>query len=376
VKISVLCFDVSDNAAGRADLLARLLEPLGSVEVIGPRTGQGVWEPVASGPVRYHSVESRRMPGFLRTMSELARRADGDLIVASKTKLGSAGVGYLKRLRDRQPLLLDIDDWEVGFHLRSGFWGTLGRAVNLGNAAGLPWTWLCERLTGLADGITVASRFLQQRFGGSLITHVRDTDAWKPGCADPAEGRRRLGLTSEGLVMFLGTPRGYKGLEDLARAIASLARPNVSLAVIGASPDSAAGRQIVRLCPRATLVPWVPFDQIPAFLAAADVVAVPQRSTPDTLGQVPAKIFDAMALGRPVVSTRVSMIPEILDGCGLLVEPGDVTALAAAIARLLDDPAEAQALGARARERCVERYSFEAARRELFPLVKGVLAKR
>lgn len=376
MKISVLCFDVSDNAAGRADLLARLLDPLGSVEVIGPRTGQGVWEPVASGPVRYDSVESRRMPGFLRTMTDLARRADGDLIVASKTKLGSAGVGYLKRVRDRRPLLLDIDDWEVGFHLRSGFWGTLGRAVNLGNAAGLPWTWLCERFTGLADGITVASRFLQQRFGGSLITHVRDTDAWKPGCADPAEGRRRLGLGSERLVMFLGTPRGYKGLEDLAAAIASLGRPDVALAVIGAGPGSAAGRQIVRLCPRATLVPWVPFDQIPAFLAAADVVAVPQRSTPDTLGQVPAKIFDAMALGRPVVSTRVSMIPEILDGCGLLVEPGDVTALAAAIARLLDQPAEAQALGARARKRCVERYSFQAARRELFPLVKSVLAKR
>jgi glycosyltransferase involved in cell wall biosynthesis len=376
MKISVLCFDVSDNAAGRADLLARLLEPLGPVEVIGPRTGQGVWEPVASGPVRYDSVESRRMPGFLRTMTELARRADGDLVLASKTKLGSAGVGYLKRVRDRRPLLLDIDDWEVGFHLRSGLWGTLGRAVNLGNPTALPWTWLCERFTGLADGITVASRFLQQRFGGSLITHVRDTDAWKPGCADPSEGRRRLGLGTERLVMFLGTPRGYKGLEDLAAAVASLGRPDVALAVIGASLDSAAGRQIVRLCPRARLVPWVPFDQIPAFLAAADVVAVPQRSTPDTLGQVPAKLFDAMALGRPVVSTRVSMIPEILDGCGLLVEPGDVAALAAAIARLVDDPIEAQALGARARERCVEQYSFEAARRELFPLVESVMAKR
>jgi glycosyltransferase involved in cell wall biosynthesis len=376
VKISVLCFDVSDNAAGRADLLARLLLPLGSVEVIGPRTGPGVWEPVASGPIRYDSVESRRLPGFLLVMADLARRADGDLVVASKTKLGSAGVGYLKRVREGRPLLLDIDDWEVGFHLRSGFWGTLGRAVNLGNPAGLPWTWLCERLTGLADGITVASRFLQQRFGGSLITHVRDTDAWKPGCADPAEGRRRLGLGAERLVMFLGTPRGYKGLGDLAAAIASLGRPDVALAVIGTGPNTEAGQEIVRLCPRAKLMPWVPFDQIPAFLAAADVVAVPQRSTPDTLGQVPAKIFDAMALGRPVVSTRVSMIPEILDGCGLLVEPGNVAALAAAIGRLLDDPEEARALGARARERCVERYSFEAARRDLFPLVERLMAKR
>lgn len=372
----MLCFDLSDNAAGRADLLARLLEPLGPVEVIGPRSGPGVWEPVAGGPVRYAGVASRRMPGFVRVMAEVARRADGDLIVASKTKLGSAGVGYLKRVFGHRPLLLDIDDWEVGFHLRSGLWGTLGRAVNLGNPAGLPWTWLCERFTGLADGVTVASRFLQDRFGGVLITHVRDTDAWKPGGSDPAEGRRRLGLGGERLVMFLGTPRGYKGLEDLASAVSSLDRPDVLLAVIGASPGSAAGQRILQLCPRARLLPWVPFEEIPAFLSAADVIAVPQRDTSDTLGQVPAKLFDAMALGRPVVSTRVSMIPEILEGCGLLVEPGHVPALAAAIRRLLDNPAEARALGARARERCVERYSYEAARRALFPLVRGLTGKR
>jgi glycosyltransferase involved in cell wall biosynthesis len=158
--------------------------------------------------------------------------------------------------------------------------------------------------------------------------------------------------------------------------VTALDRPDVVLAVIGASPGSPAGQRILHLCPRAQLLPWVPFEQIPAFLTAADVVAVPQRDTPDTLGQVPAKLFDAMALGRPVVSTRVSMIPEILDGCGLIVDPGDVAALSAAVRRLIDDPTEAQALGARARERCVERYSFDAARRALFPLVEKLTGQR
>jgi glycosyltransferase involved in cell wall biosynthesis len=375
MKISVLCFDVSGNAAGRADLLARLLEPLGSVEVIGPRSGPGVWEPVAGGPVRYTSVPARRLPGFVASMATLARRADGDLIYASKTRLASAGVGYLKRVAGKRPLLLDIDDWEVGFYLRSGFWGTFGRALNLGNPSGLPWTWLCERLTPLADGVTVASRFLQRRFGGTLIPHARDTDSWRPDRADASAGRRALSVGEQRLVMFLGTPRDYKGLDDLAAAVASLGRADVALAVAGTTADSAAGRRILGRCPTATLVPWVPFDQVPTLLSAADVVAVPQRETPDTVGQVPAKIFDAMALGRPVISTRVAMIPEILDGCGLLVEPGDVSGLAAAILRLLENRAEAQALGARARERCVERYSFHAARRELFPLIERVMVK-
>jgi glycosyltransferase involved in cell wall biosynthesis len=376
MKISVLCFDVSGNAAGRADLLARLVTPLGSVEVIGPRSGAGVWEPAASGSVRYASVPARRMPGFIASMAELMRRADGDLIYASKTRLASAGIGYLKRVTGRRPLLLDIDDWEVGFYLRSGLWGTLGRALNLGNPNGLPWTWLCEQLTGLADGVTVASRFLQRRFGGTLIPHARDTDAWKPGCADAPAARGRLGAGQRRLVMFLGTPRDYKGLDDLAAAVASLGRADVALAVVGAAAGSAAGRRILERCPSAALLPWVPFDQVPAFLSAADVVVVPQRDTPDTVGQVPAKIFDAMALGRPVISTRVSMIPEILDGCALLVEPGDVSGLAAAILRLLENRGEAECLGARARERCVERYSLHAARRELFPLIERAMARR
>jgi glycosyl transferase family 1 len=375
MKISVLCFDVSSNAAGRADLLARLVEPLGSVEVIGPRSGPGVWEPVGAGPVRYTGVPARRMPGFIASMAELVRRADGDLVYASKTRLASAGIGYFKRVAGGRPLLLDIDDWEVGFYLRSGFWGTLGRAVNLGNPGGLPWTWLCERLTGLADGVTVASRFLQRRFGGTLIPHVRDTDAWRPGCADARGARGKLGAGQRRLVMFLGTPREYKGLDDLVAAVASLGRADIALAVVGAAADSAAGSRILERCPSAALLPWVPFDQVPAFLSAADVVVVPQRGTPDTVGQVPAKIFDAMALGRPVISTRVSMIPEILEGCGLLVEPGDVPGLAAAIRRLLDHPAEAAALAARGRERCVERYSLHAARRELFPVIARAMAK-
>ena len=51
-----------------------------------------------------------------------------------------------------------------------------------------------------------------------------------------------------------------------------------------------------------------------------------------------------------------------------------MSALGAAIARLLDDPGEAAELARRARERCVERYSFGAARRDLFPLIEQVTA--
>jgi glycosyltransferase involved in cell wall biosynthesis len=370
VKISVLCFDVSDNAVGRAWLLARLLEPLGAVEIVGPRFGADVWEPIAEEAVPVRSIPGGRLPGFAARIPALVRLADGDLLYASKPKLTSAGIGYLARLGRRRPLLLDIDDWETGFFLRSGFWGAVGRSLNLTNPHGFAWTWLMERLRGIADGVTVASRFLEQRFGGVLIPHVRDTARWAPGRADPGPARERLGVEKERVVMFLGTPRGYKGVEDLAAAVARLGRADVALALVGTDPASETGRALTVRHPGVRLVGRVPIAEVPAYLSAADVVVVPQRESSDTRGQVPAKLFDAMALGRPIVSTRVSMIPEILEGCGALVSPGDVAGLAGAIGRLLDHPDEARALGDAARHRAVERYSFEAARRVLFPLVE------
>jgi glycosyltransferase involved in cell wall biosynthesis len=370
VKVSVLCFDVSDNAMGRAWLLARLLEPLGPVEIVGPRFGAAVWEPVADESVPIRSIPGGRLPGFAARLPALARLADGDLIYASKPRLTSAGIGYLARLERRRPLLLDIDDWETGFFLRGGAWGTLGRAMNLSNPRGFAWTWLMERLRGIANGVTVASRFLEQRFGGVLIPHVRDTNRWAPGRVEPRPARERLGVDKERVVMFLGTPRSYKGVEDLADAVSRLGRPDVALALVGTEPGSETGRALRARYPGTRLVGRIPIAQVPGFLEAADVVVVPQRASSDTRGQVPAKLFDAMALGRPIVSTRVSMIPEILEGCGVLLPPGDVAGLASAIGRLLDRPDEARALGEAARRRAVERYSFESARRVLFPLVE------
>jgi glycosyltransferase involved in cell wall biosynthesis len=375
VKISVLCFDLSDNAAGRAHLLARLLAPIAEVEVIGPREGPDIWAPVAADGVRYVAWPGGRLPRFVGTLPALLRAADGDLLYASKPRLGSAGIGHLKRLLGRRPLLLDIDDWEVGFFLRGGAWGTLGRAFNLSNPRGLPWTWLMERAARAADGITVASRFLQERFGGVLIPHVRDTDAWRPGMTDPGEIRKRLGVDDRRVVMFLGTAREHKGVDDLAAAVEDLRRSDLALVLVGTDPGSHGGRRLLARHPGLRLVPPIPFAEVPRYMEAADVIAVPQRDSPDTRGQVPAKLFDAMALARPIVSTRVSMIPEILEGCGMVVPPGDPAALGAAIARLADDRTLAGELGARARVRCVERYSFTAARRDLFPLVMG-LAQR
>ncbi len=371
-KVSVLAFDLSDNAVGRADLLARLLRPRHDVDVVGPRFGAEIWAPVRESETRFRAIAAGRYPGFARTIGELVASADGDLLYASKLRPTSYGIALLARARRRRPLLLDIDDWEVGFFQRGGLRGRVGRALNLANPNGLSWTWLAERLAHRADAVTVSSRFLQERFGGVLLPHVRDTDAWAPERFDRAAGRARLGVRDERVVMFLGTPRGFKGVRELVDAVGALG-PGVVLVLVGVHATSSLGPDLRR--PWVRTMGTIPFGDVPRYLVAADVVAVPQLATRDTVGQVPAKLFDAMALGRPIVSTRVSMIPEILDGCGKLVPPGDVAALTEALRAVLGDPAAAAELGARARARCIERYSFTSARATLFPLLEAIVAR-
>ena len=109
-------------------------------------------------------------------------------------------------------------------------------------------------------------------------------------------------------------------------------------------------------------------------LAAADLVAVPQLDTEAGRHQMPMKVYDAMAMARPIVATSVSDLPDVLDGCGLLVPPGEVHALTGAIDDLLSQPDEASRLGAAARARCAARYSIGRVGEALAAVVDQVLA--
>jgi glycosyltransferase involved in cell wall biosynthesis len=71
----------------------------------------------------------------------------------------------------------------------------------------------------------------------------------------------------------------------------------------------------------------------------------------------------------------MSDIPQLLDGCGLVVRPSDEAGLAGAIAHLLDHPEEARRLGAEARQKIIDRYSWRVGAADLGAYFQG-LAKR
>jgi glycosyltransferase involved in cell wall biosynthesis len=101
---------------------------------------------------------------------------------------------------------------------------------------------------------------------------------------------------------------------------------------------------------------FIPHDELGGFYDRAAVVAVPSHR--EGFGVVCA---EAMAHGRPVVASAVGGLVDLVvdDETGLLVEPGDVDALRAALRRLLDDEELRRRLGGAARERVREHFSWE-----------------
>jgi len=153
--------------------------------------------------------------------------------------------------------------------------------------------------------------------------------------ADATSGRQRR----PGNVLFFGRVWPYKGLDRLVQAMNLLAetRPGLVLTIAGEGHGLDAYRRAVRppLAVR-VLDRYVEQDEVSELFAEADVVCLPYLEASQS--GVHAL---ACGLGVPVVASAVGgLASAVRDGCdGLLVPPGDVAALAAALARVLDDPA-------------------------------------
>jgi glycosyltransferase involved in cell wall biosynthesis len=368
--VSILSPDLAGNALGRAYVLAKLLQDDFSVSIIAHGEGK-VWEPVRQDTsIEYRAFFHRWVPGYCAGARKTIRRLiDGDLIFAVKPLLPSFGIGlYARRLLSR-PLLLDIDDWEIGFLSDSLYWeARLLRSRWLFATQSPLYTRVLNRIIRSADATTVSNRFLQERYGGCWVPHARDESLFS--------ANKPHDVGSE--VIFLGTARLNKGLDILLEAWKTVARADARLRIIGTPPDDPIIQGLRdQADSRVSFEGPVPFAFLPGLLASARVVVIPQQAMRGSLGQLPAKLIDAMAAGRPVVSTIVGDIPAWLsDGAGIVVPPGDPAALGAAIERVLDDPAEAELMGQRARARFLRYGSFTAVRERLLPLVQALIAGR
>jgi len=182
----------------------------------------------------------------------------------------------------------------------------------------------------------------------AVVMNGVDAELFHP--RDRAMARAALELPAGPLIVYVGNLKEDKGVLDLADAFVALAgrRPDVRLVMIGGGPMRPRLEAIAAQVPgRLVIAGPQPFERVPEWMAAADVIALASWAE-----GTPNAVLEALASGRRVVATAVGGVPDLITSpaVGALVPPRDPTALAAALEAAIDqpyDPAEVAALGAR-----------------------------
>jgi len=202
-----------------------------------------------------------------------------------------------------------------------------------------------------ADIVVTVSETLKQdleRAGASplkihVLPNAVDAALFHPDL-DPVALRCQLGIDDCFVIGFAGTFKSWHGVDLLLDAFLDLRRndPNVHLLLIGDGPLKAALEQRVKEAgaeESVTFAGAVAHEEVPQYIAAMDIAVAPAPALHQFYFS-PMKLFEYMAVGRPVVAARIGQMSGIVqDGeTGLLFPPGDRAGLYGAMRRLrIDD---------------------------------------
>lgn len=384
-RISFVVPDIGSPTIGAALRLASVLASHYSTQIIGPDFGGGVCS-MYRDRYPFTAIPAGRLyryPDYWWEKRRLAEAVTGDIVVAVKAFADTLPAALsLKRSRGAK-VLIYLDEWD----------GALWKQLSFRDKAVTLWRhwyhpleachhgWV-EKMIAQADEVISTTTFLQRRFGGEIVHAGVDTDRFTPQIRMRRNAiRHELGLMDKRVIVFGGVVRPHKGVEEILAALERLNDDRNRLLVAGPLTD-----HLQKLCQTESGTRYVavagspmhdPFGinanvhcQMPLYLDAGDVVVLPLRDTLLARSQMPLKIFEAMAMAKPIIASAVSDLPLILEGCGRVVPPGDIDALAAAIQDVFSNPEQAQSMGVAAREKCLREYSREVTGRKLVEVVE------
>jgi glycosyltransferase involved in cell wall biosynthesis len=313
---------------------------------------------------RLLSREPRALLGNVGTVARWAQWAD---VVHIQKCLGHAAApAVVAAYARRKPLHYDWDDWEEGIQRehRASRWMTAYVAST-------------ERLLPrLADTVSVSSdalrtRCLRMGMAADRICKVpvgADLGLFRPDSASEPL-RSRLGLTGD-VVIYVGQLHGSHDAALLLKAakLVLATRPDVTFLIVGEGATRAGLQDMAEslgLAQRVRFLGAVPHEEIPSYLALASVAVASLAGGEAAASKSPLKVAEYLAAGKAIVATDVGEARAMVDGCGVLVPPGDELAMARAILGYLGDPSTGREDGARARRRAEETYNWAAGARTL-----------
>jgi mannosyltransferase len=224
--------------------------------------------------------------------------------------------------------------------------------------------WLIRQMDAIIATSDISASYLKRE--STVITHGVDTEVYAPP-ADRAAAFAESGLPGAYAIGCFGRVRAQKGSDVFVAAMCRLLPhyPDISAVLVGAvTPEQTPfanelKKQIAaaRLENRIVMTGELEIAEVQRWYQRLTIYAFTSRNEGFGL-----TLIEAMAAGTALVASRAGAAELVVENgiTGVLVPPGDVDALVAALELLMRDPAVAHAMGERARARVVEKFSLDA----------------
>lgn len=216
-----------------------------------------------------------------------------------------------------------------------------------------------------------------------VFQNAVDVERFRPDPAARADVRRALGVGEAPLLVFVGAFYRWHDVPALLEAYRDTLRtnPEARLALVGDGAERAAMEEQARtlgVAERTIFTGRVPHEDVPRYLAAADIAVAPYPKMDGEMWLSPLKVYESMAVGAPVVASSIGQLSNLIaDGkTGLLVPAGDTVAFAAAIRKLLAQPELRASISRGAREHILRHHTWERYLSELEAVFEAVVDRR
>lgn len=298
-----------------------------------------------------------------------------DVVVATSPQMLCGLAGYVVSILKRRPFVLEVRDlWprqiiDLGV-VRNGF------IIGL-----LSWleTFLYRRARAI---VTVAEATRQEIIGRGFsadkvftVTNAINEVFFQPGERQGVV-REKNGWQDDTIVMYIGTHGLSQGLVTILDA-AELLQPRHDIRFVfvgtGAERERLMADAERRYLKNVVFHPMQDKKDVPDYYAAADICLVPLKRRRVFLFNIPSKMFEIMACGRPIILGAMGQAQEILSEAeaGICVEPENAQAYADAITRLADTPKLRAQYGLNGRNHVVKNYT----RRQMAAKFSAILEK-
>jgi glycosyltransferase involved in cell wall biosynthesis len=336
-----------------------------NVTIVGPGGSSGNIDGVEIRTVPSVSSRLRRMTitvwrvfmGALLSRASICHLHDPELIP----------VALVLKLLGRR-IIYDVhEDLPATILDKAWIWSYIRRAVAR-LAAGIEFT---TRL--YVDAFVTATPHIARRFPRGRTYIVQNF----PLAEELAASSGRTYCERSLKVAYLGGMIGIRGVHELVRATDLVENSAVRLVLIGEFQESTLERRCRNESGwrKVDHLGWRSWPEVAKALGDARAGLVTYYPAANQIAAQPTKLFEYMAAAIPVIASDFPLWRRIIDGagCGLLVNPQDPRAIAAAIQWVLDYPTEAAKMGRRGRAAIIGKYNWECESKHLLALYEDLL---